>query len=230
MPGYYAEKLSADRLRLCYEIASPHIKRYLTAELDFVLDKLKPAGVVLELGCGYGRVLQRLIGNEQIVIGIDTSFNSLRLANEMGGETSCHLFQMNAVQLGFRDSQFDLVICVQNGILAFKVNQRDLIKETLRVTRVGGTVLFSSYSDRYWEDRIEWFQAQADHGLIGEIDADVTGGGVIVCKDGFSFTTVSVDNFISLTSDLGVHPRIAEVDDSCIFCEIQVPKEPATSA
>ena len=59
MPGYYAEKLSADRLRLCYEIASPRIKRYLTAELDFVLDKLKSTHVVLELGCGYGRVLQR---------------------------------------------------------------------------------------------------------------------------------------------------------------------------
>ena len=84
-----------------------------------------------------------MTGNAQTVIGIDTSFDSLRLPNEiMSGDTSCHLFQMNAVHLVFRDSQFDLVICVQNGISAFKVNQRDLIKEALHITRVGGTVLW----------------------------------------------------------------------------------------
>ncbi|NIS63012.1 MAG: class I SAM-dependent methyltransferase, partial [Proteobacteria bacterium] len=97
-----------------------------------------------------------------------------------------------------------------------------LITEAMRVTRSGKKVLFSSYSERFWEHRIEWFRIQSDHGLIGEIDYDATGDGVIVCKDGFRASTVDPDDFISLTSGFGIVPTITEVDDSSIFCEIPV--------
>lgn len=146
MDDYYSQKLSAERLRLCYEIAPPRVKRYLEAEIEFVLDKIKPSDLILELGCGYGRVLQRLVAKAKIVVGIDTSLASLHMALEVVGRIpSCHLFAMNAVALGFNNQQFDVVFCIQNSISAFKVNQQKLIEEAIRVTRLGGTVLFSSY-------------------------------------------------------------------------------------
>ena len=52
---------------------------------------------------------------------------------------------MDAAALGFRDRVFDVVVCIQNGISAFKVDRRALIAEAIRVTRPGGSVLFSSY-------------------------------------------------------------------------------------
>jgi SAM-dependent methyltransferase len=220
---YYSAKLSAERLELCYEIAPPRVQRYLEAEIEFVLDRTTSSDQVLELGCGYGRVLQRLITKARTVVGIDTSLDSLRLAREtVGSNPSCHLLGMNAVQLGFCDRQFGTVMCIQNGLSVFKVNQRQLIKEAVRITRSGGIVLFSSYAERFWEDRLEWFHIQAAHGLIGEIDEEATGDGVIVCKDGFRATTVSADDFISLALGLDIVPRIAEVDGSSIFCEILV--------
>ncbi|HUT71949.1 MAG TPA: class I SAM-dependent methyltransferase [Desulfatiglandales bacterium] len=221
--GYYSQKLSAERLRQCYEIAPPRAQRYLEAEIEFVLNKVTPSAMVLELGCGYGRVLQRLATRARKVVGIDTSHGSLLLARDMKGNTPlCHLCQMNAVELGFRDREFDMVVCIQNGISAFKVNQRELIKEAIRVTRPGGIALFSSYSERFWEARLEWFQIQSERGLIGEIDYDVTGDGVIVCKDGFRASAVGRQEFVSLTSGLGVVPKIFEVGGSSIFCEILV--------
>lgn len=223
MHGYYSRKLSAERLKLCYEIAPPRVERYLEAEIEFVLERMEPFALVLELGCGYGRVLQRLAAKAKAVVGIDTSHDSLRLAREMvGGAPSCHLLEMNAIDLGFRGRQFDMVVCVQNGISAFGVDQRKLIKEAMRVTRSGKKVLFSSYSERFWEDRIEWFRIQSDYGLIGEIDYDATGDGVIVCKDGFRASTVGPDGCISLISDFDVVPTITEVDGSSIFYEIPV--------
>jgi hypothetical protein len=92
----------------------------------------------------------------------------------------------------------------------------------LRVTRSGGRVLFSSYSERFWKDRLEWFRIQSQHGLIGEIDDDATGDGVIVCKDGFKASTFSPDDFISLTSNFEIEPIITEVDGSSLVCEIWV--------
>lgn len=96
-----------------------------------------------------------------------------------------------------------------------------IIEEAIRVTRLGGTVLFSSYSERFWKHRLEWFRLQAKYELIGEIDEDATGNGVIVCKDGFKAVTVGPKDFLSLISGLNIHLIITEVDDSSIFYEIK---------
>lgn len=223
MQGYYSEKLSAERLQLCYEIATPRVKQYLEAEIEFVLNKISPTHTILELGCGYGRVLQKLVEKAKTVFGIDTSAASLSLAQKTIGKIpSLHLSVMNAVELGFCDRKFDMVICVQNGISAFKVNKQKLTEEAIRVSRSGGTVLFSSYSERFWEERLEWFRLQSEYGLIGEIDENASKDGTIVCKDGFRSDTISPDEFISLTSCYGIEPIITEVDRSSIFCEIRV--------
>lgn len=219
--GYYSEKLSGHRLRLCYELAPPSVQRYLEAEIDFVLHYVRPSSRVLELGCGYGRVLRPLTDRAAVVLGIDTSLDSLQLARaELAGK--CQLAAMDAVALALADAVFDLVICVQNGIAAFGVDKRRLIEEAIRVTRPGGTVLFSTYSEQFWDHRLEWFRIQAAHGLIGELDPQATGEGVIVCKDGFRAETVSAEGFRSLLVGYGRPPRITEVDSSSLFCEIAV--------
>lgn len=223
MNRYYSQKLSAEKLKLCYEIAPPRVKQYLEAEIEFILEKIKPSDIILELGCGYGRVLEKLITKARTVVGIDTSYASLLLAEEILGDApSCHLLAMDAVKLGFGDRLFDLVFCIQNGISAFGVDQRRLIEEAMRVTCSGGTVFFSSYSENFWKDRLAWFRIQSEHKLIGEIDEEATGHGVIVCKDGFRATTVGRNDFASLASHLDIKPTITEVNGSSIFYEIQV--------
>jgi ubiquinone/menaquinone biosynthesis C-methylase UbiE len=225
MSGYYAEKLSAERLKRCYETAPPRVKQYLEAEIEYVLDKVKATDRVLELGCGYGRVLQRLLEKSEKVVGIDTSFTSLLMAREFTENSpSCHLIEMDAAELGFQKNFFDAVVCIQNGISAFAVNQRKLLEESVRVVRPGGIALFSSYSEHFWKDRLDWFRLQAKQGLIGEIDEAATGKGIIVCKDGFKASTVGPDDFAALTSGLPVLSKITEVDRSSLFCEIRVKK------
>ena len=76
MSGYYDDKLAAARLRRCYEIASPRVRQYLDAELEYVLNRLEPGDVALELGCGYGRVLGPLAARARLAVGVDTSFAS----------------------------------------------------------------------------------------------------------------------------------------------------------
>lgn len=224
MHGYYTEKLAAERLRTCYELAPPRTKAYLEAEVEFVLSRTTPSMTVLELGCGYGRVLERLLPRVYATCGIDMSLLSLRMALKLlRRNRSLQLACMDAIHMGFRDGVFDLTICIQNGICAFAVDQERLFREAHRVTRSGGLVLFSSYSAQFWGDRLEWFEVQAAHHLIGEIDYNATRNGVIVCKDGFRATTADKTTFEKLATRLGVTPRITEVDDSSLFCEVIVP-------
>jgi len=223
LKDYYSKKLSAGRLRQAYDLAPDRVRRYLESEIRFVKERIKPGDLVLELGCGYGRVMDKLAEKTEKVVGIDTSLDSLYMAKKSEKCPSFWLLAMNAVKLGFYDQCFDLVICIQNGISAFNVNQEDLIKEALRVTRSGGRILFSSYSEQFWPDRLNWFRIQAKHGLLGEIDEKATGDGVIVCKDGFRATTLGPSDFRYLADRIGVAVLITEVDASSIFCEIEVP-------
>jgi SAM-dependent methyltransferase len=221
--GYYQEKLAAENLKRCYEIAPPRVKQYFSTEISYVLDKIKPNDKVLDLGCGFGRVMPEMAQKAAAVVGIDHSFASLTLAKKTtAGITNCFLVGADGLYLSFKSGSFDVVACIQNGISAFHVDQKELIKESIRVTKRGGTVLFSSYSDKFWDHRLEWFHMQADEGLLGEIDKEKTRDGVIICKDGFTATTVSPGRFLALTSGLGAAASIHEVDESSVFCKIIV--------
>lgn len=221
--GYYDRTLAGDRLRRCYEVAPPAVRRYLEAEIAHVHSWTRHARTVLELGCGYGRVLRELAREPELIVGIDTSSVSLELAKSYLADVGpVNLALMDAVQPGFGAGTFDVVCCIQNGVSAFAVDQRRLLSSAVALTRPGGTVLFSSYADRFWPARLEWFRIQAAEGLVGEIDEAATGDGVIVCRDGFRSTTVGPTRFSELTDGLGSRIRVREVDGSSVFCEITV--------
>ena len=224
MRGYYSNNLSGARLRQCYEIASPRVKQYLEAEIQFVLNHLNSNDIVLELGCGYGRVAFELAKIAKKVVGIDTSKESIALARELSRENSnCEFLEMDALKLAFDRSKFDMVVCIQNGICAFGVDKKRLVDQTLRITRPNGHVLFSTYSDQFWPYRLKWFEDQSELGLVGQIDYEKTSNGTIVCTDGFCSDIISNESFGLICKELGVDFQVTEIDNSSVFFEIIVP-------
>ena len=222
MKSYYSEKLSAGRLQRCYEIAPPRVQQYLAAEIAFVSDRISGNDIVLDLGCGYGRITPRLLEKAKMVVGIDLSEENIRAAHERFKSSPSVVFQvMNAADLQFPENHFDVTICIQNGISAFGIEPGRLLSEALRVTKKTGIVLFSSYSENFWQDRLNWFELQAAEGLIGEIDYQNSGDGIIVCKDGFRAATFSENDFIELAKNFAVETRIYEIDKSSVFCEMK---------
>lgn len=220
MSNYYRNLLNAEKLELCYEIAPQRIQQYLQEEINFVLKKVSKKDIVLDLGCGYGRVIPQLKQKTRNVIGVDISLSNLIYG--LSSISSCNMLNMDAINLGFKDHTFDLVICIQNGISAFNVNKRELIQETIRITKFGGKVLFSTYSDKFWQHRFNWFKLQSEAGLLGEIDYQKSKDGIIICKNGFKATTFNQDQFIHLLSGFDNKYNIFEIDESSIFCEITV--------
>jgi len=218
---YYSTKLSAERLELCYELAPPRVRQYLSAEIEHVVSAVPRGGIVSELGCGYGRVLERLAKDASLVLGIDTSVDSLRLARErLAALTNVAVAGMDASNPGLKEGTFDLVCCIQNGISSFHVDPRALMEAAVAITKPGGKVMFSSYADEFWNHRLEWFRIQSSRGLVGEIDESATGDGTIVCRDGFNATTVTADQFAALACGLGHRVSVNVIDGSSVFCEI----------
>lgn len=223
--GYYSEHLSGERLRRCYELASPRVKRYLDAEIRFVRDRLVSVGSLLELGCGYGRAAIPLGDVAERVVGVDTSAESLELARELADEDGRFRFlEMDATALEFAPGEFDAVVCIQNGVCAFGVDGVVLLREALRVTGPGGVVLFSTYSAAFWPHRLRWFERQADAGLMGAIDRELTRDGTIVCVDGFRAGSLGPEEFVEMGEAAGVSTRLTEVDGSSLFGEWTAPR------
>jgi 2-polyprenyl-6-hydroxyphenyl methylase/3-demethylubiquinone-9 3-methyltransferase len=219
--AYYRDRLSASKLLKCYEIAPPRIRQYLEAEAQFVVSNVQCADAVLELGCGYGRVLKAVAPYVSTIVGNDISRGSLHLAKSyMKPYGNYRLVQTDACNMGFRSCTFDAVFCIQNGISAFKADPKHIIEESIRVTKNNGLILFSSYSPSIWKERLDWFRKQSEAGLIGEIDEHKTHDGTIACKDGFTATTFSSSEFIKLFAEAGQDASIIEVDNSSIFCKV----------
>ena len=211
MSGYYSEKLSAERLELCYKLAPPRVVQYLDAEISFVAQRIKKENYVLEMGCGYGRVLKSLCSSSRHLYGIDNALSTLIYTRSFLSSDICCLSVMDAYDQGFKPGTFDLVFCIQNGISAFGREPELLINEAVRITKKGGMVLLSSYSDKFWDNRLEWFEIQSENRLIGEIDYYLTGNGTIVCKDGFRATTFNVDKFRALTDYINGRVEFYEI-------------------
>jgi len=85
------------------------------------------------------------------------------------------------------------------------------------LTSPGGKVFISSYSIKFWEHRLAWFQEQAEKGLLGEIDMEQTKDGIIVGKDGFRATTHSLDDLKAAGKASGCAYEVTEVDESSVF-------------
>lgn len=220
--SYYVKSLSSNRLQSVYETAPARIKQYLNAEIEFVLSKIKPGDRLLELGCGYGRVLKMLADKAGLVVGVDISLDTLLFAVRRAKVSKNLCFSaMDAAFLGIKNKTFDAVICIQNGISALHIDPKTLVTESFRVLSSGGKLLFSSYSENFWDERLNWFRFQAEMGLIGKIDESRSRDGKIVCEDGFTATTFSSEDFFTLFSEFNKTPELTEVDRSSLFCEVR---------
>jgi hypothetical protein len=74
---YHKDKLSANRLLKCYELAPPRIRHCLDAEIQFVISNTHGADLVLELGCGYERFSKAGSPSVSMIAGNDISIDLL---------------------------------------------------------------------------------------------------------------------------------------------------------
>lgn len=215
--NYYAQKLNSAKLYQVYQTQIARVQQYIDAEMNFVRQELQGHEKVLELGAGYGRIMKELEPCAASITGIDISEDSVEFGQMYLQDCpKCQLKVMDAHNLEF-GPEFDVVICLQNGISAMKGQALNLIKQGMKVLSYGGKAYFSSYSSKFWEHRLAWFHEQADKGLLGEIDLEKTKDGIIMCKDGFVAITYSEQDLEKLGQAAGYNYRIQEVDESSLF-------------
>jgi ubiquinone/menaquinone biosynthesis C-methylase UbiE len=118
-------------------------KPAMDAELPDDLTGVK----VLSIGTGSGEELSLLVKrNPRHVVAVDVSANLLAIARRSYPDIEYH--HMDMMDLSFPDASFGLVY----SSLAFHYAKDwdHLLKGVFRVTKPGGTLLFSTHNPTYW--------------------------------------------------------------------------------
>ena len=99
-----------------------------------VLEWLDPqmGEFILDLGCGDGKLTQRISSSGAHVLGADASMEMVSAARELGIEAE----QANAENLPFRDQTFDAVF--SNAVLHWVRDQNAMMRQVHRVLKPGG--------------------------------------------------------------------------------------------
>lgn len=222
MSNYYADKLNAQSLFRIYETAIPEVREYLDSEIDFVREKLTKDDYVLDMGAGYGRIVKELAPHCKTIVGMDISVESVELGREyLKDYSNAAMITMDAHHMHF-NHDFNVILCLQNGLSAMSADYT-VIENMVKLLAPGGTLYISSYSEKFWNWRLKWFEEQADKGLLGEIDYKNTKDGVIVCKDGFRATTHWPWQLEKIGEEIGLPYLVKEVDESSLFLIVQKP-------
>jgi ubiquinone/menaquinone biosynthesis C-methylase UbiE len=122
-------------------------------EINYITNKLNisKGEIILDIGCGTGRITSKLLEKGSIVVGIDFSSESIKICksrcNDRELSTNLHLIRADACNLPFKNSSFDKCICSE--IFEHIPSERErskMINEANRVLRNQGTFLLTTFN------------------------------------------------------------------------------------
>lgn len=130
-----------------YDKLAPHYRQVQYSPWDTivnVINSLPPGSLLLDIGCGSGRFMD--LSKHVVNIGLDPATEQCKLCSEKG---HANVLRANGLQLPFRDSSFDHVICI-HVIHHFPTTElrSQLLKEICRVLRVSGTATVTAWSTK----------------------------------------------------------------------------------
>lgn len=125
--------------------ASRELARYLV--LAGTIAELHPRGIVLDLGCGTGRLAQLLMPHQpRRLVGVDFSVEAVRRARELA------LPQCEFLAADFESwhpaEKFDAIVL--NEVVGYARDPGALVAAFLPALRPGGHVLISYYRSGHW--------------------------------------------------------------------------------
>lgn len=134
---------------------------------------------ILEIGCGYGRLTEKIAPLTKNIIGIDFSvplvYESKKL---LVGFPNTSLFIMDAARLGFAENVFDSVVCLNASFSNMPNIETIVIKEMKRVCKIGGEVIISVLSEKAENDQLEKYHQAGLHVISNQDNLIITKEGL----------------------------------------------------
>lgn len=131
------------------EHSEGEVRTFLRAEIPYLKTHLKKGTRVLDVGCGYGRVLKCLRNGSWELWGMDNSRNELRQAKHyIGRAPNVHLVLGDVRNTGFPRGFFDAAYVTGNTFGNLGRSKVPVLKEFTRIVRKGGSIIVTTYNEK----------------------------------------------------------------------------------
>jgi len=158
------------------------LKRDILGELDLataVSEEVPACSTAVDLGCGTGELLLKLLDKSETVIGVDHSTQMLKMARlKLDAENATARSDLRLGELEhlpLRDQESD--VAVINMVLHHIPLPQAGIQEANRILRPGGTLIIADFAKHAREDIREKFGATWLGFESGDIDTWLTASG-----------------------------------------------------
>lgn len=131
------------------EHSEGEVRTFLRAEIRYLKTHLKKDARVLDVGCGYGRVLKLLQKGSWELWGMDNSSSELRQAKQyIGRAPNIHLVLGDVRKTGFSQEFFDVAYVTGNTFGNLGRSKVPILKELTRIVRKGGSIIVTTYNEK----------------------------------------------------------------------------------
>jgi SAM-dependent methyltransferase len=115
----------------------------LCLDIQYVIDQCQPPGLLIDLGCGTGRLAIALAQRGYRAVGVDLSPETLRIVGDKATSLGLDIprVQANLVELdGIANQTFDYAACLFStlGLIEGKAHRRRFLGHVYRLLRPGG--------------------------------------------------------------------------------------------
>jgi len=129
--------------------SDPLIKDWLKKENNYLKKNIKKNAIVLDVGCGFGRNIRAITAIAKKIVAIDNNKPLCeKIIKKLSEFRNVDFFCKNAKKIHFGDNTFDYVICMGNTFGDFGKDKLKILKEMKRVTKKGGKIFVSVYSEK----------------------------------------------------------------------------------
>jgi ubiquinone/menaquinone biosynthesis C-methylase UbiE len=192
--------------------ASPEIKEWFLKEAEYLKHNIKPNSVVLEVGCGYGRQMKKLVKSAKRVVGIDNDVTMVKKARKnMAKFKNAKILFQDAKKMDFADNNFDYVLCLNNTFGNFSGSKRVILKEMKRVCKIGGRIIISVYSENAFVVRKKNYEKIGLH--IKKIENNT-----IYTKEGLISEQFTKDRLIKIFKEANMDVNIKNLNSISYIC------------
>jgi ubiquinone/menaquinone biosynthesis C-methylase UbiE len=139
---------------------TPEIKEYLLLEEKQILAYIKSHDIILNVGCGHGRILNLLKNKCIKIIGIDVSKDCIKRCKEKfkNSKDIC-IFKTDINNTNFKNNYFDKIILDFNFLGNIPKSQIEKnLMEIRRILKTKGKILGSVYSKKALEQQIRLYE------------------------------------------------------------------------